>query len=93
MSGQPGNDQGFKSETGETTIMGFTVDGFNRAKSRMLSDFNKAITDADALRKLETDTPGGDPAATQVIIGKKPEAAGASHAEASPAAIPVPDTR
>ncbi len=73
--------------------MGFTVDGFNRAKNRMLSDFNKAITDADALRKVETDTPDGDLAATPVIVGKKPEVAGASPAEAFPAAVPVSDTR
>ena len=73
--------------------MGFTVDGFNRAKSQMLSDFNRPITDADALRKVETDTPDGDLAATPVIVGKKPGAAGASQAEASPAAVPAPDAR
>ncbi len=73
--------------------MGFTVDGFNRAKNRMLSDFNKAITDADARRKVETDTPDGDLAATPVIVGKKPGAGGATQAEASPTAVPVPDTR
>ena len=75
--------------------MGFTVDEFNQAKSKLALAVNKALADADALTKVETDNPGGDPAATQVIVGKKPEAAGASHAEASPAAvpIPVPDTR
>lgn len=31
--------------------MGFTVEGFNRAKGRMLSAFNKAIREGDALRK------------------------------------------
>jgi hypothetical protein len=73
--------------------MGFTVEGFNRAKSQMLSEFSRAITEADALRKVEADTPGGDPAATQVIVGKKPEAAGASQAEAFPAAVPASDIR
>jgi hypothetical protein len=29
--------------------MGFTVDAFNLAKSQMLSDFNKALADAEAL--------------------------------------------
>jgi len=31
--------------------MSFTIKGFNEAKSRMLGAFNKAIREADALRK------------------------------------------
>jgi hypothetical protein len=32
--------------------MGFTVDAFNLAQSRMLSDFNKALADAEALGRV-----------------------------------------
>jgi hypothetical protein len=33
--------------------MGFSVDAFNLAKCKMLGDFNKALSDADDLRKAE----------------------------------------
>ena len=33
--------------------MGFTLDGFNRAKSKMLGDFNEALANAEALRQAE----------------------------------------
>ena len=36
--------------------MGFTVDGFNRDKSKMLGAFNKAIADATKLRKTEAES-------------------------------------
>lgn len=37
--------------------MGFTVDGFNRDKSQMLGDFNKALTAAEAVRKSNDSAP------------------------------------
>jgi len=75
--------------------MGFTVDGFNRDKDRMLSAFNKAIADAEALRKAETDIPHGDSPAASVPAGQGPAAAGTSPAESSRAVAPgtSPDSR
>jgi hypothetical protein len=37
--------------------MDFTVDAFNLAKSQMLSDFNKALTAAEAVRKSNDSAP------------------------------------
>ena len=73
----------FKSEIEETTIMGFTVDGFNRAKSKMLSDFNKAIADAEELRKAETAVSDEGSATARATVEEKSGGAGASLAGAS----------
>lgn len=43
--------------------MSYTEDLFNQAKSKMLSDFKKAITDAEALRKAAPDLAGDGAAA------------------------------
>lgn len=68
--------------------MGFTVDGFNRAKNEMARAVNKALTDADALREAVGSCEGV--AAVQVIVEKEPgnateSLAGTSHADATTA--------
>jgi hypothetical protein len=66
--------------------MGFTVDTFNLAKSKMLGDFNKAFTDAEVLRQAEMEASDKEPAAAPAVIEEKPGGAGAN----SPVATPAP---
>ena len=66
--------------------MDFTVDGFNRAKSEMLSQFNKAITDADELRKAEAELSDESSAVAHATVEEKPGGADAN----TPAATPAP---
>ena len=58
--------------------MGFTVEEFNRAKSQMLSDFNKAIAAADDLRKAEAEFSDEGFAAAPATVEEGPGGAGAS---------------
>lgn len=66
--------------------MSFTVDDFNRAKSKMLGDFNKAFTDAEALRKAELEVFDMKSAAGRAAAGEKSGTAGTSLAGATQAA-------
>ena len=61
--------------------MGFTVDGFNRAKSQMLDDFNKALTAAEELHKND------DPAPGPASLPEKSGGAGASLTDATPTTV------
>lgn len=63
-----------------------TANEFNRAKSRMLGDFNKAISDAAELRDAAAEAAGEGIAAARVEIEEKPGSAGAGPAVATPAA-------
>jgi hypothetical protein len=70
--------------------MGFTVAKFNKTKKRMLGKFNKALAEAEALRKAELDVAAGGAATAQEIAEKKPETDGTSQATVP---VPLPDTR
>lgn len=63
--------------------MSFTVDGFNLAKSKMLNEFNKAITEAEELRKSATEVSGDGPAAVPGIVEEKSGSTGARPEDAS----------
>jgi hypothetical protein len=69
--------------------MGFTIEGFNRAKSRMATKFNKAITDADTLRKDAARDSSDGCATAPASAPEKSTDAGAS-ADASPVAVDRP---
>ena len=62
--------------------MSFTADDFDRAKSKMLGDFNKALTDAEELRKAEMAVFDISSAAARAAVGEKSGGAGASPAGA-----------
>jgi len=75
------------SEQKEATIVSYSEDLFNQAKSKMLSDFKKAITDAEALREAAPD-PGGDgAAAVPETLEEKSGISGASQEQAPRAPI------
>jgi len=75
--------------------MGFTVDGFNQAKRDMAAAFNKALDDAERLRKaaveaaLETalKTSGAGAAVATAGFPDTPSGAGVSLPDASQAAV------
>jgi len=69
--------------------MGFTVEGFNQAKSQMLSDFTKAIADADTLRKDAARDSGDGCTMAPAIAPEKSTNTGAS-AETPLAAVDRP---
>ena len=58
--------------------MGFTVDAFNLAKSKMLGDFNKALSDADDLRKAEAELSDESSAVAHATVEEKLGGAGAN---------------
>ncbi len=62
--------------------MGYTADEHNQAKSDMLGELNKAIADAEELRKPATEVADEGPAAAQEKPEEKPESAGADPAGA-----------
>jgi hypothetical protein len=53
--------------------MGFTVDGFNQAKNNMLSVFNKALADAEALSKAKTNGSGADSVTSHLLSETRQE--------------------
>jgi hypothetical protein len=57
--------------------MSFTADDFNLAKSRMLSELNKAMSDVENLRQAETQASEGASAAARATVEKLPGGAGA----------------
>jgi hypothetical protein len=67
----------------------FTVDGFNRAKSRRATEFNKAIADADTLRKDAARDASDGCATAPTNAPEKSTDLGAS-ADPSPAAVERP---
>ena len=69
--------------------MGFTIEGFNRAKSRMATEFNKAIADADTLRKDAARDSSDGCATAPASAPEKSTDTGAS-ADASPVAVDRP---
>jgi hypothetical protein len=69
--------------------MGFTVDGFNRAKSQMAAEFNKAITEADMRRQDAVRVSSDGCAMAPANAPEKPTDTGAG-ADASPAAVDRP---
>ena len=58
--------------------MSFTADDFNLAKSRMLSELNKAMSDAEDLRQAETEASEGASAAARATVEKLSGGTGAS---------------
>lgn len=66
--------------------MSYTADGHNRAKSKMLSDFNQAISDAAELREAAAEIPSDGSAAAQTSPVENVGGATADLAEASRAA-------
>ena len=50
--------------------MSYAEEEYNLAKSKMLSDFKKAINDAEALREAEA--AGGEFAADEATVEEKP---------------------
>ena len=64
----------------------YTVEGFDRAKSEMLSDFNKAISDAAALREAAVEVSGDGSSAARTSVEEKLGSAEARPADASLAA-------
>jgi hypothetical protein len=60
-----------------TDRMSYTVDGYNRAKSGMLGDLNKALTDAADLRKSETQAADDALAAARETSVEEPASTGA----------------
>lgn len=69
--------------------MGFTIDGFNRAKSQMAAEFNKAITEADTRRKEAAKVSSDGCAMAPANAPASPTDIGAS-ADARPAAVHRP---
>jgi hypothetical protein len=69
--------------------MSFTVDGFNQAKSKMAMEFNKAITDADTLRKNAA-RGSSDGCATAPTNGPGKSTDTGAGADASPVAVDRP---
>lgn len=67
--------------------MSYTVDGHNRAKSKMLSEFDKAISDAAELREAATEVSGESVAVARAKCEEKSGSAGARPADASQAAV------
>jgi hypothetical protein len=63
--------------------MTYREDQHNQAKSDMLGEFNKAILDAEDLRKAETEVSDDVSAATKKNLEQKPGSAGAEAAGAS----------
>ena len=61
----------------------YTVDEFNHAKSKMLGNFNKAISDAAALREAAAEVSGDGSAAARTSVEEK-----LGGAEAKPADTP-----
>jgi hypothetical protein len=57
--------------------MSYTEDGYNQAKSDMLGDLNKAITDAADLRKSETEAADDAVAAAREASVEQPASTGA----------------
>lgn len=62
--------------------MSFTVDAFNLAKSKMLGDFNKALSDADDLRTAETEACAATARAAAEKTSKDTGASGAGASRA-----------
>lgn len=62
--------------------MKYTVAKYNRAKSDMLGEFNKAIADAEDLRNAETAVSDDGSAAAQENAAEMPESAGADPTDA-----------
>lgn len=67
--------------------MSYTADGHNRAKSKMLSDFNQAIPDAAELREAAAEIPSDGSAAAQTRPEENAGGATAGLSGASQAAV------
>lgn len=63
--------------------MSYSEDQFNQAKSKMLSDFKKAIADAEELRNAAPDPAGNGAAAVPTNPDVKSRGAGAIPEDAS----------
>ena len=63
--------------------MTYKEDQHNQAKSDMLGEFNKAILDAEDLRKAETEASDARSADAQKNLDQEPGSAGADAAGAS----------
>lgn len=67
--------------------MNFTEDEFNRDKNWILGVFNKALAEAEALRKTEADAHTENPAAERAAVGKEPASRQASQTGACRVAV------